>query len=236
MNKLPYFGELEEQAVINFNNSDSLEERNIIYEKVLMRPFKKMIQCIFRKYFIYLKKYDNKLESDAMTHLIDKMSNFNSNKINKNGNKTKAYSYCQTIVKNYFIEYSKKIQIDKKKLNFDDFEEYFDDSENYSCEMNSDQINDNSLELLFSEIIIKINEKLNNEKCSLTKKDIIVGESIVNILTNWKISFIDDEDIHKKNILSLLRSYTKLSTVEIRHSISKKFNDIYLFEKNIFKF
>ena len=42
----PYFTEREEQAVIDYINSNSLEEKNKIYNEILIEPFRKMIQSI----------------------------------------------------------------------------------------------------------------------------------------------------------------------------------------------
>ena len=70
----PYFAEREEQAVIDYINSDSLEEKNQIYNEILIEPFRKMIQSILRKYPIHIGNYDMaEVESNALTHLIEHM-------------------------------------------------------------------------------------------------------------------------------------------------------------------
>ena len=226
-----YFSGKEEQAVINFINSDSLEERNNIYNKVLKEPFKIMIQSILRIYPIYIGNYTlYEVESDALVHLIDKMCSFNPNAITKNGNKTKAYSYCQTIIRNYFIDHGRKTYNEKKtNLDYDDYADELSNDNKYSYEIDSDSTN--YLELLINEIISKIEQKISIEKSTLKKNDIIVGNAIIDILKNWKILFILDSSLKKDKILFLIREHTGLSTRNIRNSIKRSYEKIYLFEK-----
>jgi hypothetical protein len=104
-----YFAEREEKAVIDYIEAVSLEEKDRIYNEILIEPFKKMIQSILRSYPTHIGNYEmEEVEHNALTHLIEHMVNFDGNRIGKSGKKTKAYSYCQTIVRNYFIDHSKK--------------------------------------------------------------------------------------------------------------------------------
>lgn len=233
-NNLQYFGEKEEEAVINFIKSDSVEERNCIYNNILIEPFKIMIQSILRIYPIYIGNYTMyEVEFDALTHLIDSMIKFNPDAITKSGNKTKAYSYCQTIIRNYFIDHGKKAYTEsKRKLDFDVYAEELSNSDKYSYELEYRDVD--NLELLINSIIIKIEEKLLDEKSGLNKNDIIVGNAIINILQNWEVLFLDTS-FKKNKILSLIREQTGLSTKDIRLSVKKSFEKIYLFEKNIYK-
>ncbi|MDA3779611.1 MAG: hypothetical protein PF487_05205, partial [Bacteroidales bacterium] len=157
-----YFGNKEEQAVIDYINSDSLEEKNKIYNEILIEPFRKMIESILRRYPIHIGNYDmEEVESNALTHLIEHMikyklyiierkkNNSTDDKWYKLGNeyrfiyiedaneklketnksddgytyrifKSKAFSYCQTIIRNYYKDHSKKSYDEKKtNLNFD---------------------------------------------------------------------------------------------------------------------
>ena len=114
-NSAPYFAEREEKAVLDYINSNSLEEKNRIYNEILIEPFRKMIQSILRRYPIHIGNYDmDEVESNALTHLIEHMVKFNPDKITKSGNKTKAFSYCQTIIRNYYKDHSKKSYTEKK--------------------------------------------------------------------------------------------------------------------------
>ena len=54
----PYFGEREEKAVLDYINSDSQEEKNRIYNEILIEPFRKMKESILRRYPIHIGNYD----------------------------------------------------------------------------------------------------------------------------------------------------------------------------------
>ena len=139
-NSVPYFAEREEQAVIDYINSTSKEEKNRIYKEILIEPFRKMIESILRRYPIHIGNYTmEEIESNALTHLIDHMIKFNPNTIGKSGNKTKAYSYCQTIIRNYYKDHSKKSYAEKKiNLSYDDYVDEIDDNVEYSYEIETE--------------------------------------------------------------------------------------------------
>ena len=244
-NNALYFGEKEEQAVIDFINSDSLEERNIIYNVILIEPFRKMIQSILRRYPIHIGNYSmDEVESDALAHLIDRMDRYDPDTITKAGNKTKAYSYCQTIVRNYFKDHGRKTYNEKKiNLNYDDYVDEFSNSDEFSYELDYRDVHDTTdhLELLINGVIDKIEEKITDENNFLKKNEIIVGDAIINILKNWKVLFLEDTPDAKYNkkitnkfaknkILFFIKEQTGLCTKDIRSSI-KCFKDLYLFEK-----
>jgi len=186
-----YFGKREEQAVVDYINSNSLEEKNRIYNEILIEPFRKMIESILRRYPIHIGNYDMKeVESNALTHLIDHMIKFNPNKITKFGNKTKAFSYCQTIIRNYYKDHSKKTYTEKKiNLCFDDHVNDINQKSEYSYEIETDNLF--NLENLINKTICKINDRINNDP-TLKKVEMIVGEAIINILKNWDILFMED--------------------------------------------
>jgi len=235
-----YFGEKEEQAVIDYINSDSLEEKNKIYNEILIEPFRKMIQSILRRYPIHIGNYDmEEVESNALTHLIEHMIKFNPNKITKSGSKTKAFSYCQTIIRNYYKDHSKKSYNEKKtNLNFDDYVDEINNNRNFTYEMELE--NQHQLEKLIKSVVDKIEDKIDNDP-TMKKNEILVGDAIANVLKNWQILFMEDSPdgnydkrvtnkFAKNKILLYLKEQTGLSTKEIRIGI-KPFKEIYFFEK-----
>lgn len=236
----PYFAEREEQAVINYINSTSFEEKNKIYNEILIVPFRKMIQSILRRYPIHIGDYDmDEVESNALTHLIEHMVKFNPDKITKSGNKTKAFSYCQTIIRNYYKDHSKKSYTEKKiNLCYDDYVDEIEQNSDYTYEMEFD--GQHQLEKLINGVIDKIQDKINNDTI-LKKNEIIVGDAIINVLKNWHLLFLEDTPEGKYNkrvtnkfaknkILLFLKEQTGLSTKEIRMGI-KPFKEIYFLEK-----
>jgi hypothetical protein len=235
-----YFAEREEQAVIDYINSTSSEEKNRIYNEILIEPFRKMIQSILRRYPIHIGNYDMKeVEENALTHLIEHMVKFNPNTITKSGNKTKAYSYCQTIIRNYYKDHGKKSYTEKKiNLSYDDYIDEIDGNSEYIYEMEIDK--QNQLEELINSVINKIENKINNDP-AMKKNEIVVGDAIINVLKNWHVLFMEDtpegkygkrvtNKFAKNKVLLFLKEQTGLSTKEIRIAI-KPFKEIYFIEK-----
>lgn len=273
-----YFAEREEQAVIDYINSDSLEEKNEIYNKILIEPFRKMIQSILRRYPIHIGNYDMmEVESNALAHLIDHMVKYkpfiierriktSDEKWNKLGDKyrfiyqedvedklnsivddeydyrifnSKAFSYCQTIIRNYYKDHSKKSYTERKtNLSFDDYVDEINENIEYTYEMEME--NQHQLEKLINNVIEKIKDRIDNDT-TIKRNEEVVGDAIVNVLKNWQVLFMEDSPEGKYNkrvtnkfaknkILLYLKEQTGLTTKEIRIGI-KPFKEIYFIEK-----
>jgi hypothetical protein len=279
---VPYFAEREEQAVIDYINSNSLEEKNKIYNEILIEPFKKMIQSILRRYPIHIGNYDmREVESNALTHLIEHMIKYRPFIIecNKNGSEkwikldvnyrfwfavdaneklkslidednkynyrifnSRAFSYCQTIIRNYYKDHGKKSYTEKKiNLSFDDYIDEINQNTEYIYEIETES--QHQLEKLINSVIFKIEDKIDNDTI-MKKNEKIVGDAIVNVLKNWQVLFMEDTPEGKYNkrvtnkfaknkILLYLKEQTGLSTKEIRIGI-KPFKEIYFLEKTDF--
>ena len=278
-NSIPYFAEKEEQAVLDYINSNSEEEKNRIYNQILIKPFRIMIETILRRYPIYIGNYDmNEIESNALTHLIEHMIKYRPFIIecnrrgsdkwtkldishrfwfiedanidlkflieNKDNNlyrifNSKAYSYCQTIIRNYYKDHGKKSYTEKKtNLSFDDYIDEINENIEYSYEIEMET--QNQLEKLINGIIDKIEFRIDND-ILMKKNEIIVGDAIINVLKNWHILFMEDSPdgrynkritnkFAKNKILLFLKEQTNLSTKEIRIAI-KPFKEIYFILK-----
>jgi hypothetical protein len=72
-----YFGELQEEALIRYIKTDSIEEKHNIYNNILREPFKKMTSSILRTYNHHIGNYDIMgVELDGLSHLIENMTKF----------------------------------------------------------------------------------------------------------------------------------------------------------------
>lgn len=169
---------------------------------------------------------------------LDELNNKNNNYQYRIFN-AKAYSYCQTIIRNYYKDHSKRSYFEKKiNLCYDDYSEEINESSEFSYEIEND-IHSN-LDFLIKNVISKIEDKINNNS-TMKKNEIIVGDAIINVLKNWHILFMEDTPEGKYNkkitnkfaknkILFFLKEQTNLSTKEIRIAI-KPFKELYFLEK-----
>jgi len=274
-----YFAEREEQAVLDYILSDSLEEKNDIYNQILIEPFRKMIQSILRRYPIHIGNYGmEEVEQNALTHLVDHMVKYKpfiierKNEANdkwdkmseayrfiliedadgkleilvNNGDgqkyrlfKARAFSYCQTIIRNYYKDHSKKSYGEKKiNLSFDDYVDEINENLEYTYEMEMES--QEQLEKLINAVIEKIEDRIDDD-LTIKKNEALVGDAIVNVLRNWQVLFMEDSPdgkyekrvtnkFAKNKILLYLKEQTGLTTKEIRIGI-KPFKEIYFLEK-----
>lgn len=238
----PYFGEKEEQALLDYIDSNSVEERHKIYVKILSEPFRKMTESILRRYSTHIGNYDiHQVEADALSHLVEQMVKFNRNKITKSGKKAKGFSYCQTIVRNFYKDHSKRTRKENLRiLSWEDHSSEILSRDEYLYEIDND---DSDLEKLMCKIVDKIRERIETD-ATLKKNEIIVGEAIIQVLSNWHILFMEEtpegkvqnkvtSKYQKNKILLLLKEQTRLSTKDIRVNM-KPFTEIYFLEKKSF--
>jgi hypothetical protein len=238
-----YFGEREEQAVVQYINSKSYDERNRIYVEILEKPFRRMVESILRRYPIHIGNYETEdLEMYAISHLVEQMGKFKPDRITKLGKKAKAFSYYQTIVRNFFKDHSRNSYDEKvQNLAFEDYHEEIEKKEEYSYEIDYNE--NTELQELIDNINKSIREKIDTDK-TLKKNEIIVGEAIINVMSNWNILFMEDSNygkygrkvsnnFTKNKILLFLKEQTNLSTKEIRSSM-KPYKELYMLVKSDF--
>lgn len=72
-----YFYEKEEQAIIDYTSSESQEEKNRIFNTVLMPALTKMIESIIRRYKLFVPDEEfPQTFNDTISYLLTKINNF----------------------------------------------------------------------------------------------------------------------------------------------------------------
>ena len=243
VNKKKYFAEREEQAVLDYKYADTHEEKHRIFNEILRKPFQIMVEAILRRYQHHIGNYDIKeVEANAYSHLVEQFIKFDETRVGKNGKKAKAYSYCQTIVRNFYKDHGEKSYKEKTQiLSWEDYSDTVMERQEYLYEIDDTEKSD--LEELIDLVVKNMRDRI-DEDGTLKKNEIIVGEAIINVLSNWHILFLEetpDGRVNKKitnkyqknKILQLLKEQTRLNTKEIRMSM-KPYKEIYFLEKKDF--
>jgi hypothetical protein len=109
--KRNYFTQETEDAIVQYNLSDSKKFKSDIYSKEIHYPFYKLTENIIHTFkFYYTDGVENleDLQHEIMVFLLDKIHLFDPSK------GAKAYSYFGTIVKRWLIIYNQKNY--KKKI------------------------------------------------------------------------------------------------------------------------
>lgn len=219
-----YFYEEQENAVKEYISTTDLLKKNKIFNSILLPAFTKMIESIIRRYNLHIpnEEFEDTF-NDTISFLMSKIEHFNPDKISKKTGKTfKAYSYCGTVCKNYLlhkrIEYSKEIE---RELSYDMICEDLKNDLKYSTNTIENEVLMNDV---ISGTVKIIREIINNDtKKSLTEKEIIVGEALINLFENWEdiLSTTGSNKLQKSAVLYFLRESTMLSTKEVRDSMKK---------------
>lgn len=221
-----YFGEVEEFAVVQYNLSNSAEEKNDIYEKILKPAFKIMIESIIRTYKLFGPEEDyQQTFDDALSFMMDKLSFYNPER------GTKAYSYCGTIVKNYLIQ---KLKKHSQKLQRETpYEEVNSVIENNIKYINQE---DNGAELA-NDLILTMAKQVrcilnSDESASLTENEKKIACALCELLDHWEEileespCYKESNKYKKSSVLYYLREETRLDTPEVREGM-KKFKELY---------
>jgi len=215
-----YFDVEEELAVLRYLKSDSVEEKNKIYNEFLRKPLDKMISSIIRRYKLYRKDMDfYEIHIDTHSFLMTKLDKFKPSK------EKKAYSYFGTICKNYLMGQIIKDQKEiNRKISYEDISSNLENDPEYSYMIDSESI---SSDEIIKRFLNELNEFI--KKGNLSENEIKLGHALYEIFENYDSIFIgsDNNKFNKNIILLSLRDMTNLSTKEIRTSM-KKYKVIYL--------
>lgn len=211
-----YFYEEEEQAVLDYLNAETKEEKSAIYLATLKPAFEKLIESIIRRYRLFMPdEVSGDTFNDTLSFLMTKMQKFQPGKY-------KAYSYYGTICKNYLIGRLEKYATAQKR--------------NPSLESASQQINNN---LKYSdantdgsgtaiEIVEKLSERIGRmvqepENYALKQGELKLGIALKKLLDHWEYVLTTDgsNKLNKNAILLFLREETGMETKGIRDNLKK---------------
>lgn len=216
-----YFGQEQEQAVIDYLATDDALEKNRIFNTVLKPAFKIMIESIIRRYGLYTpnEEFQDTFD-DALSFLMTKISSFNPEK------NFKVYSYAGTIVKNFLIykinQYNKNIQRNESYDNIaSPSANSIIDNSRYSYQ--SENSHQQFLNELTGTTVSNIEHILaKQELLHLTENEIKVGNALLNLIKNWDDLFVQmgSNKFNKSSILLFIKENTLLNTKEIRDAMA----------------
>lgn len=214
-----YFGKEAHAAIIAYQNSDSIEERNSIYVKDIKPSFEKLVEnLIFIHGFSTCKNTFLILKADCVSFLFEILQKFDASK------GSKAFSYFNICAKHFLIiQQKKKIKKNKRHVCIDDINLSSREKsqiENHSvvnCQETT-MIHEEDKNLI-KEMIDKISTKITN--CN-EKKCIAAIKTLFN-----KIE--DLEYLNKRAVFVYLRELSGLNAKQLSVAMSgirKQYRDI----------
>lgn len=220
-----YFYEKEQNALIEYLNSNDEIEKNRIFNSILYPAFTKMIESIIKRYKLFTPDEDfQDTFDDTISFLMSKISHY------KPETGYKAYSYCGTVCKNYLLwkinQYNKNL---KRNDSLENNEAELNNNIKYSYKSQLDD-SSNYLQNLFKEVSSKIKEMVDEpETYKLKENDVKVGEALYTLFDNWEDLFarMGTHKFNKSSVILFLQETTLLTATEVKASINK-FKSVYL--------
>lgn len=224
-----YFGDIQEQAVLDYLSTDNRIEKNRIYVEYLEPAFKKMVESIIRSYKLYIPGEEfMDTFNDTVSNLLIKAEKFDASKGKK------AYSYYSNICKNYLIgridSYNKTLV---RNPSYDTLE--FDVSNDIKYSERCDKgrkIAQEELSRLSKKIELMIE---NRDEYSLKDSEVKLGYALINLFDNWDyvVSTDGSNKLNKSAIFLFLKENTGLDTKGVRDSMKKFKNEFLIIKKMV---
>ena len=189
-----YFGQEVQDAVVEYNSSDSSSERNVIYGTRIHAAFDKLAENIINTFkFTYFDYGFNDIKHEVVAFMVMNMHKYDHTK------GSKAFSYFSVVAKNYLILHNNN---NYKKLKSHNGIEVLDKEKNINSV-------ENDFESFTSEMVEYFDTNLN----SIFKKDrdLKIGYAIIDLIKQRS----EIENFNKKALYILIREMTNVETAHI---------------------
>ena len=203
---MKYWGTPQEEAIVEFNTNEDIEDKHKVFVAVIEPAFRKLVENIYYTYNFNKILWDREqIEHEVMTHLYEKLSKFD---ISKN---KKSFSYFGTITKNWMIQ---RCNADKNKRFIDD-----DNQDIIVQNISIHAYEENEVGRYNEEFISEIIDDFDDwdEKDNYTRDDFAVLEIVNDILKNYHRFNI----YNKKQLYVYIREATDLPSRKITKSLKK---------------
>ena len=201
-----YFGPEVDDKIREFIACTDKRERDKIFNESIKEPFEKLITSQIRLYRFYILGDVDTLVREALTYLFSVIVEFDSSKGKK------AFSYFNTVSKNYFIgkiREQKKIRRQQAQSVYGIDRQVVKNDPSMIIESHEDNLVDR-------EFWNELNSSLDKWRDSLKKHEILVLDSIRFMLQNP--SFVSV--FSKKAIVIYLKDMTQLTPKQINGALA----------------
>lgn len=205
-----YFTKVHQDAIVEFAQTTDLDRREELYRDIIEPVFDELVDKIVYTYkFTTLPNIDY-LKSDCKNWLVTVLNKFDPDK------GSKAFSYFTIVVKNWFIQKTKKRsrKMQRETSYEEEIKKY--DTSIFVVEPDFDENREKQefMENFYGELDSWLDGRIRR---LLGKNDILVIEAIKEIFDNRH----ELDLLNKKAVYFYLREITGLNTKQITRSIKK---------------
>jgi len=205
-----YFTKVHENAIVKFAQSDDFDEREELYRGFIEPVFDELVDKIVYTYkFTELPNIDY-LKKDCKNWLVTVLNKFDPD------NGSKAFSYFTIVVKNWFIQKTKKRskKLRKETSYEEEINKYDKDLFVFEPKYDKEREQREFLENFYGELDDWVDGRLGR---LLGKNDFVVIDAVKELFESRD----ELEILNKKAIYFYLREITGLNTKQITRSLKK---------------
>lgn len=201
-----YFTQETEDAIILYNSTEDMSDRNHIYNEKIKYAFEKLVENVFNTFkFTYFESGALDAQKEVLTHLVTNMHKYEKEK-------GKAFGYFSVVAKHYLIFHNNS--------NYKKFNQHINISDTPSettvC-LQADDGYHKSVELdEFMTMMLGYWEK-NLNKVFTKKKDLNIAVAVVELFRNYKRI----DCFNKKALYFYIREMSNCRTQQITKVINK---------------
>lgn len=205
-----YFTKETEDAIIKFNQSNNLEERDNLYREYIEYPFDKLAENIINRFkFPYVNQPFEDIKKQVVSFLVINLSKYTEGK-------GKAFSYFSVIAKNYLILHNNNGYKQEKRAI------YLSDKNDSEVQMEdilqlahpSEESREEARE--FIHLLVEYWDE-NLTKIFKKKRDIDIANAVVELFR--RVDTI--ENFNKKALYLMVREMTNCKTSYITKVVNK---------------
>lgn len=205
-----YFSLETEAAIIAYNKSVDLDERELIYRSKIQIPLDKLAENVINRFkFPYMEGTFDEIKAQVVSFLVINLHKFTEGK-------GKAFSYFSIIAKNYLILHNNNSYKEEKRVLYfqDQNEDSFSLEEMLTVEPDVKDTNVDSRELL--KLIVEYWE-FNLTIIFKKPRDIEIASAIIKLIER-----VDNiENFNKKALYLMIREMTTYKTAHVTKVINK---------------
>lgn len=209
MSKDYYFDESVDQAIVEYNNTDSQIEKNRIYREKIQEPFRKLAEHKANTKFDYYATTKEDFINKIVAHLVEKIDKYDPDE-------GKAFSYFN------FIAYTKGMSINEKNYKKMKRHTSIEDEDN---DFTFPQPPENELEDEMNEFVERFIEYWEEKMVDVFDKprDQRIADAIIDIFKNR-----DCINVFKKRILyTMIRDHSGVEKPQYITRVVREFKEHY---------
>jgi hypothetical protein len=213
-----YFTQETEDAIIQYNKSNDLEEREEIYRTSIQAPFDKLAENVINRFkFPYMEGTFEEVKSEVVSFLVINLHKFTEGK-------GKAFSYFSVIAKNYLILNNNNAYREEKRSVYliDKIDETFSLEETLISEPEQEEVQSDMRD--FITLLVQYWD-FNLTKIFKKKRDVEIASAVIELLR--RVDGIDN--FNKKALYLMIREMTNHKTSHITKVINKM--KVHVFQK-----